>query len=99
MLHISTKSIPVEAAHSMSMVERYHSPLCSSFNSIKEEAPYLYENDALQMAVKAINDSVVPDGLVMTLLVFGAIPRLRLPTDLPKPSMVKISLYLQKATE
>jgi hypothetical protein len=30
----------------------------------------------LQMAVKAINDSAKPDGIVPILLVFGAYPRL-----------------------
>jgi hypothetical protein len=30
---------------------------------------------ALQIAIKALNDSAGPDGLVSTLLVFGAYPR------------------------
>lgn len=38
------------------------------------------------MAVKSINDSIGPDGLVPTLLVFGAMPRLGLPNNLPNSS-------------
>ena len=36
------------------------------------------------MAFKAINDSVGPNGLVLTLLVFGAYPRI---TNLDAPSL------------
>jgi hypothetical protein len=38
----------------------------------------------LQMAVKAVNDSTSPDGLVPTLLVFGAFPRM---TELDLPAL------------
>jgi hypothetical protein len=37
----------------------------------------------LQMAVKAINDSAGPDGIIPTLLVFGAYPQL---TEIDPPS-------------
>lgn len=57
------------------------------------------DEDTLQMAVKAINDSVGPDGLVPTLLVFGAIPRLVLPTDQPTTSTFKRAVALRKETE
>jgi hypothetical protein len=40
------------------------------------------------MAVKAINDSAGPDGIVPTLLVFGAYPRLT-KIDLPSPLVTK----------
>lgn len=99
MMHIKTKSIPVEAAHSMSIVERYHKPIRRAFNVIKKEAADLDKEDALQMAVKAINDSTGPDGIVPTLLVFGALPRLGLPNDQPSPSTFKRAAALRKATE
>ena len=38
------------------------------------------------MAVKAVNDTAGLDGLVPTLLVFGAFPRLS-PSDPPSPSI------------
>ena len=40
------------------------------------------------MAVKAINDTAGPDGLVPTLLVFGAYPRLT-NSDPPSPGIIK----------
>ena len=42
----------------------------------------------LQMAVKAVNDSAGPNGLVLTLLVFGAYPQL-IEIDPPSPSITK----------
>ena len=98
MLHIRTNSIPVESANAMKIVERYHSPLRRSFNIIRQEAPDLDKHAALQMAVKAVNDSVGPNGLVPTLLVFGALPRLGLPTDKPTPSTYQRAIALRKAT-
>jgi hypothetical protein len=50
------------------------------------------------MAVKAVNDSVSPDGLVPTLLVFGAFPRM---TDLddPVPTISQRATAIRKAIE
>lgn len=98
MLIITTKSIPIEAAHSMSIVERYHAPIRRAYKIICDEAPDMDKDTALQMSVKAINDSVGPDGLVPTLLVFGALPRLGLPSDRPTPSTFKRAIALRKAT-
>ncbi|EFQ85112.1 hypothetical protein PTT_20027 [Pyrenophora teres f. teres 0-1] len=52
----------------------------------------------LKMAVKAVNDTAGPDGLVPTLLVFGAYPRMTIELR-PAPSMVKRSEAIQKATK
>jgi hypothetical protein len=83
MMHIPNKSIPVESSNSKTIVDRYHSPIRRAFNIIRKEAPDLDPDAALQMTVKAINDSVGPDGLLPTLLMFGARPRLGLPADKP----------------
>ena len=50
------------------------------------------------MAVKAVNDTAGPDGLVPTLLVFGAYPRISSESP-PTTSMVKRSKAIQKATK
>jgi len=49
------------------------------------------------MAVKAVNDSAGPDGIVPTLLVFGAYPRM---TDInpPAPSVTKRAEAIRAAT-
>ena len=48
------------------------------------------------MAVKAINDTAGPDGLVPTLLVYGAYPRMS-NLDPPAPSVIHRAAIIQKA--
>lgn len=48
------------------------------------------------MVFKAINDSVGPDGLVPTLLVFGAYPRIA-ELDVPLPSIAQRANVIKKA--
>jgi hypothetical protein len=69
---IRTKAVPVEAHNSIGMVERYHGPLRRVYQIIVVELPGIDRDAALQMAFKALNDTAGPDGLVPTLLVFGA---------------------------
>jgi hypothetical protein len=52
----------------------------------------------LQMAVKAINNSAGPDGIVPTLLVFGAYSRLT-EIDPPSPSVTKRAEAICTATK
>ena len=74
---ISTKSVPVEAHWSVGLVERAHPVLWRAYQIIREESSNSISKDiALQMAVKAINDTAGPGGLIPTLLVFGAYPRM-----------------------
>jgi di/tripeptidase len=72
------KEVPVEAHNSVGKVERYHGPLRRAYEILSNELPSLSTNKEviLQMAVKAVNDSAGPDGIVPTLLVFGAYPRM-----------------------
>ena len=50
------------------------------------------------MAVKAVNDTAGPDGLVPTLLVFGAYPRMS-ELDPPAPSITQRAAAIRKAME
>ena len=50
----------------------------------------------MQIAFKAINDTAGPDGLVPTLLVYGALPRM-VEYDAPSPSVTQCSAALRKA--
>lgn len=54
MIHIPKKYVPVEAAHSTQILERYFQPLRHAFNIIAKEAPVLDIDDALQMAVNRL---------------------------------------------
>ena len=75
----------VEGHNALGGGERYHSFLRLIFKQIQADFPHLDDNHALQLAVKAVNDTAGPNGLVPTLLVFGILPRaLAVPIDLPQ---------------
>ena len=97
-MSISVKPIPVEAHNSIGMVERYHGPLRRAYQIIVAEIPGIDPDFALQMAFKAINDSAGPNGIVPTLLVFGAYPRMT-ELDAPSPTVTQRSVALKKAME
>src|SRR5271155_1799902 len=93
---INTKGVPVEAHNSIGMVERYHGPLRRAYQIITVEIPDINKDMALQMAFRAINDTAGPDGLVPTLLVFGAYPRM-VESDAPSPSVTQRANAIKKA--
>lgn len=98
-MKIDTKPIPVETTNSIYFVERYHTPLRRAYKTIKAEIPNASRGEVLQYAVKSINDSVGPDGLFPTLLVYGSMPRLRLPSDKPSAGTYEMSVAVRKAYE
>lgn len=65
---------------------------------MKYESPYIGDDLAPQMAIKAVNDSVGPNGTRPTLSVYGAITRLGLVRDRPFPSTHRRSIAATKAT-
>jgi hypothetical protein len=66
----------VEAHNSIGIVERYHGPVRRAYQIITVEILDINKDIALQIAYKAINDSIGPDGLIPTLLVYSAYPRI-----------------------
>ena len=50
------------------------------------------------MAIKAINNSARPDGIIPTLLVFGAYPQMT-KMDAPLPSVTKRAEAIRAATK
>ena len=74
---IKVKKIPVETHNSISKIERYHQSLQRVYEIIQNELQNKSSPEImLQMAVKAVNDSAGPDGIVPTLLIFGAYLRM-----------------------
>jgi hypothetical protein len=72
------KEVLVEAYNSVGKVERYHSFLRRVYKIIYDK---LYDTKtsaeiSLQITVKTINDLVGPDGIIPTLLVFRAYPKI-----------------------
>ena len=95
---IKIKTVPIEAHNSIGLVERYHGPLRRAFQIVTREIRDIDKDLALQMAFKAVNDTAGPDGLVPTLLVYGAYPRLT-EYDAPSQTIQQRTQALNKATD
>lgn len=99
LIRIQIKAVPVETPNSITFAERYHEPLQRAFNMINFKSTDLSKEEALQLSIKAINHSVEPDGMVTTLLVYGAIPRLGFSLDRPTPNITQRANDLHKAAQ
>ncbi|KAK6211233.1 hypothetical protein QIS74_10497 [Colletotrichum tabaci] len=96
-MSISVKEAPIEAHNSVGKVERYHAPLRRAYEIIRAEDPNTDPELALQMAVKAINDTAGPNGIIPTLLVFGSYPRITDESP-PSPEITRRAEAVRKAT-
>ncbi|KAJ5082066.1 hypothetical protein N7532_011109 [Penicillium argentinense] len=95
-MSIEVKGFPVEAHSSVGKVERYHAPLRRAYEILKDEN---FDREMiLQTAVKAVNVSAGPNGIIPTLLVFGAYPRMT-EMDPPSPLVVKRAEAIRTATK
>ncbi|TQN64414.1 hypothetical protein CSHISOI_11408, partial [Colletotrichum shisoi] len=97
-MSIDVKIIPIESHHSVGKVERYHAAVRRAYEIIREECPSLPRDSALQGAIKSVNDTAGPDGLVPTLLVFGAYPRMTDDSP-PSPDITQRVEAIRKASE
>jgi hypothetical protein len=88
--------VPVEAHNSIGIVEQYHGPIRHAYTIITIEIRDIDKDIALQIAFKAINDSASPDGLVPTLLVYSAYPRM-LEHEAPTAIVIQRALAIKKA--
>jgi len=75
MVGIKLKLSGVESHNSIGSGERYHAPLRRLYNKIRFSIPNLEMQLCLRLALKAMNDTMNPEGLVPSLLVFGVLPR------------------------
>jgi len=90
------KIVPVEAYNSVGIVERYHSPVRRAYQIITSEVLSINKDVVLQIAFKAVNDSIGPDGLVPTLLVYRAYPRIS-ELNSPAPKISQRAAAIKKA--
>jgi hypothetical protein len=65
----------IESHSSLVSGGQIHSKLRNIFNKVSSENPRLSRQLRLSIAVKALNDTAGPDGLVPSLLVLGTLPR------------------------
>ncbi|XP_044715187.1 transposase [Hirsutella rhossiliensis] len=75
------RQVPIEAHNSIGKVEKAHGPLRRAYDILQAEL---------------VNDTAGPDGLVPTLLVFGAYPRINHDSP-PSPPMIKRAEAIRKA--
>jgi len=71
---IKVKEVPIKAYNSIGKVERYYTLLRRVYKIISSELEDASKELTLQIAVKAVNNSTSPNGLIPILLVFGAYP-------------------------
>lgn len=89
MLHIRTKSMPIEASNSMSFVEAYHVPVRHEYKIIINKSLDTSDEEVLQIAIKSLNNSVSFDGLLPTLLCCCTLSRVGLLPEPPFPGTFK----------
>ncbi len=71
-MEIIVKIVSIEAHNFVEIVKRYHNPIRQAYYIILVEIKDIDLNMALQIAFKAINDIASLNGLILTLLVYGA---------------------------
>jgi hypothetical protein len=95
-LNVDIKEVPIEAHNSVGKVKRYYHLLRRAYEILITELPSTSKDIILQIIVKAINDSAGPDGIIPTLLVFSAYPRI-VKESPPSPSLTKRAQAIHKA--
>lgn len=64
---------PVEVHHAVGIGKRYHAALLRIFLFVRKSYPPLSSHGALRLATKMMNETIGPERLVPSLLVFGVI--------------------------
>ena len=74
----------VQSHNALGVGERYHAFLRDIYSKVRLQHPGIEKSHCLSLSLKAMNDTAGYHGLVPTLLVFGAMPRIPIiPMDLP----------------
>ena len=71
---IKVKEVPIKVYNSIKKVEWYYIPLYCIYEIISLKLKSASKELTLQMAVKAVNNSINLNGLIPILLVFGTYP-------------------------
>ena len=73
--NIKLDTTGIEAHFSLGLGERYHQPLRNTYRKLESIYPLQDKSLLLQCAVKGMNDTLGPEGIVPSLLVFGEYPQ------------------------
>jgi hypothetical protein len=88
--------VPIKAYNSVRIVKRYYSPLHCIYHIIIIELLNINKDIALQIAFKAINNSIGLNSFIPTLLVFRAYLYI-VKSNAPNPMVIKRVAALKKA--
>ena len=91
LLDIKVDSTGIEAHSSLGIGEPYHQHLRQTFRKIMADHKKTDRDLALALAVKAMNDTLGPEGLVPSVLVFGQYPKFNIPSSKPSAKTTQIS--------
>jgi hypothetical protein len=90
------KIIPIEAHNSIGIIKHYYGLVRHAYLIIIAKIKGISKEIALQMAFKALNNTAGISRIVLTLLVYGALPRLS-EYDAPAPTISQCLMALKKA--
>ncbi len=93
---IITKIVSTKTHWSIDVIERYHVELRRAYQMIFENLEIVNKEIALQMIVKAINDTIDSDDLVLILLIFEAYFRMHV-MNLSISSIIQRAMTIEKA--
>ena len=82
--NVEVERTGVEAHSSLGLGERYHQPLRPTYRKIMAQHPSTEPKLALACSVKAMNDIIGPEGLVLSALVFGEYSRVITRSETPE---------------
>ena len=83
--NVEVQRTGVEAHSSLGLGERYHGPLRNTYRKLRISYPNADKALTLAMAVKAMNDTLGPEGIVPSALVFGEYPQVFTESEDPLP--------------
>ena len=89
--NVEVQRTGVEAHSSLGIGEIYHHPLRITYRKLEIDYPSIEKSILLSIAVKAMNDSLGPEGLVPSALVFGEYPSVHTKSEVPSPRAALIS--------
>ncbi len=96
---VNVEQSGVESHNSLGIGERYHKPLRDTYRKLKLDYPSMQRQLLLALSVKAMNDTLGPEGTVPSALVFGEFPSLRSLSGpvVPRPSLAERAEAAQQA--
>lgn len=74
----------IKAHSSLNLGENYHHPLCIIYRKLRTEHPSSNKHLNLELTIKAINNTLGPDGVVSSTLVFGEHPPVSTRSEVPQ---------------